>query len=197
LVTQAGGTSWQLPVAPDRREELERLITQARDADMLLLSGGVSMGEYDLVEDVLLSLGAEFLFTGVKMQPGKPVVFGWLPERENKPALPFFGLPGNPVSTQVTFACFVEPLLRAMRGASVAGPRFAQATLADDVDGKPGLTRVLPARLDSNRVRPEVQLVVWQGSGDMAANARANCYVVLPPEIEGFRAGDIVSVLLK
>jgi molybdopterin molybdotransferase len=197
LVTQAGGTSWQLPVAPDRREELERLITQARDADMLLLSGGVSMGEYDLVEDVLLSLGAEFLFTGVKMQPGKPVVFGWLPERENKPALPFFGLPGNPVSTQVTFACFVEPLLRAMRGASVAGPRFAQATLADDVDGKPGLTRVLPARLDSNRARPEVQLVVWQGSGDMAANARANCYVVLPPEIERFRAGDTVSVLLK
>ena len=155
------------------------------------------MGEYDLVEEVLLSLGAEFLFTGVKMQPGKPVVFGWLPAREGRYALPFFGLPGNPVSTQVTFACFVEPLLRAMRGAPPAGPHFAQATLADDVEGKPRLTRVLPARLDSNRIRPEVRLVVWQGSGDMAANSRANCYAVLPPEVERFRAGDVVTVLLK
>jgi molybdopterin molybdotransferase len=197
LVTTAGGQSLQLPVAPDRRDELERRIIQARDADMLLLSGGVSMGEYDLVEEVLLSLGAEFLFTGVKMQPGKPVVFGWLPERDGKAALPFFGLPGNPVSTQVTFACFVEPLLRAMRGAISAGPRFVQATLAGDVDGKPGLTRILPARLDSNRIRPEVRLVVWQGSGDMAANSRANCYAVLPPEVEKFYAGDIITVLLK
>ena len=198
LVTEVGGKPRQLPVAPDRREELERLITQARDADMLLLSGGVSMGEYDLVEEVLLSLGAEFLFTGVKMQPGKPVVFGWLPAYEGGPALPFFGLPGNPVSTQVTFACFVEPLLRAMRGAAQPhGPRFAQATLADNVDGKQGLTRVLPARLDSNRTRPEVRLVVWQGSGDMAANSRANCYAVLPPEVERFHAGDIITILLK
>ena len=197
LVTAAGGVSRQLPVAPDRREELERRIFQARDADMLLLSGGVSMGEYDLVEEVLLSLGAEFLFTGVKMQPGKPVVFGWLPARDGKPALPFFGLPGNPVSTQVTFACFVEPLLRAMRGAIPEAPRFAQATLSNDVDGKPGLTRVLPARLDSNRLRPDVRLVVWQGSGDMAANSRANCYAVLPPDVEKFCTGDVITILLK
>ena len=197
LVTAAGGEARRLPVAPDRRDELERRILQARDAEMLLLSGGVSMGEYDLVEEVLLSLGAEFLFTGVKMQPGKPLVFGWLPARDGRSALPFFGLPGNPVSTQVTFACFVEPLLRAMCGAPPEGPRFAQATLASDVDGRPGLTRVLPARLDSNRARPEVSLVVWQGSGDMAANARANCYAVLPPGAERFRAGDIVTVLLK
>ncbi|MBS1801432.1 MAG: molybdopterin molybdotransferase MoeA [Acidobacteria bacterium] len=197
LVTATGGEARRLPVAPDRREELKARILQACDAEMLLLSGGVSMGEYDLVEEVLLSLGAEFLFTGVKMQPGKPLVFGWLPMRDGRAALPFFGLPGNPVSTQVTFACFVEPLLHAMRGAAPEGPRFAQATLANDVDGRTGLTRVLPARLDSNRIRPEVRLVVWQGSGDMAANARANCYAVLPPGTERFRAGDIVTVLLK
>jgi molybdopterin molybdotransferase len=197
LVALAGGAALQLPVAADRREELERLILQGRAADLMLLSGGVSMGEYDLVEEVLLSMGAEFLFTGVRMQPGKPVVFGWLPEHGALPAVPFFGLPGNPVSTQVTFACFVEPLLRAMRGAPADGPRFVQATLADDVDGKPGLTRVLPARLTSHRVRPEVKLVVWHGSGDMAANARANCYAVLPPEVKRFRAGDVITVLLK
>ena len=131
------------------------------------------------------------------MQPGKPVVFGRVPERDGMRGTYFFGLPGNPVSTQVTFACFAEPMLRAMRGAGVEAPRFVQATLADAVQGKVGLTRVLPARLTSNRARPEVRLVVWQGSGDMAANARANCYAVLPPEVERFRAGDVISVLLR
>ena len=92
----------------------------------MLLSGGVSMGEYDLVEEVLESLGAEFFFTGVKMQPGKPVVFGRLPAVKACGSV-FFGLPGNPVSTQVTFHCFVEPLLRAMGGAAASGPRFVQA----------------------------------------------------------------------
>lgn len=197
LVAQAGGVPMRHPVAPDRRDELERMIFAARDAELLLLSGGVSMGEYDLVEEVLLSMGAEFFFTGVKMQPGKPVVFGWLPERYGMHAIPFFGLPGNPVSTQVTFACFVEPLLRGLRGAQVGGPRFVQATLCDYVGGKPGLTRVLPARLMFNRVRPEVCLVVWQGSGDMAANARANCYAVLPEDVGEFCDGDVITVLLK
>jgi molybdopterin molybdotransferase len=84
-----------------------------------------------------------------------------------------------------------------MRGAEAEGPRFVQATLTHDVDSKPGLTRVLPARLTSSRMKPEVKLVVWQGSGDMAANARSNCYAVLPPEVERFRAGDVISVLPK
>jgi molybdopterin molybdotransferase len=196
LVEEAGAVPLRLPVARDRRVELEQSIMAARAADVMLLSGGVSMGEYDLVEEVLLSLGAEFLFTGVRMQPGKPVVFGWLPEREGMHTIAFFGLPGNPVSTQVTFACFVEPLLRAMRGVPAGGPQFVQATLGDDVEARAGLTRVLPARLESSRVLPEVRLVVWQGSGDMAANARANCYAVLPPE-ERFGRGDVVTVLLK
>jgi len=197
LVSKAGGRPLRQPVAPDRRDELERSILQARTADLMLLTGGVSMGEYDLVEEVLLSLGAEFFFTGVRMQPGKPVVFGRLPKREGMPAVFFFGLPGNPVSTQVTFACFVEPMLRAMRGATVEGPGFAQATLKDEVAGKPGLTRVLPAKMISSRIRPEVSLVVWQGSGDMAANARANCYAVLPPDIERFYPGDVITILPK
>ena len=155
------------------------------------------MGEYDLVEEVLAEAGAEFFFTGVKMQPGKPVVFGRLPERGGFGARYFFGLPGNPISTQVTFHCFVEPLLRAMAGAAVQGPRFAQATLAEDAVGNPGLMRVLPARLTADQLRPEVRLVGWQGSGDLAANARANCYAVLPPEKERFAAGDVITILLR
>jgi molybdopterin molybdotransferase len=197
LVAQAGGKAVQLPIAPDRRPELEKIIRSARSCELMLLSGGVSMGEYDLVEEVLEALGAEFFFTGVRMQPGKPVVFGRLPATNDLPARFFFGLPGNPVSTQVTFHCFVEPLLRAMAGAAVRGPRFAQATLTEDVTGKPGLMRVLPARLTADRLRPEVRLVGWQGSGDLAANARANCYAVLPPEKERFAAGDVITILLR
>lgn len=197
LVTEAGGRPMRQPTAKDTREELEESILRAQTADLMLLSGGVSMGEYDQVEDVLLEMGAEFFFTGVKMQPGKPVVFGRVPEREGMRGIYFFGLPGNPVSTQVTFTCFVEPMLRAMRGAKAEGPRFVQATLQEDVPGKPNLTRVLPARLKGNLRRPEVNLVVWQGSGDMAANAQANCYAVLPADSEGFGAGDVITVLLR
>ena len=197
LVTQAGGTPMRQPAAPDRREAIEEGIRRGQTADLLLLSGGVSMGEYDLVEDALQELGAEFFFTGVKMQPGKPLVFGRVPEREGMRGVYFFGLPGNPVSTQVTFACFVEPMLRAMSGGVVQGPRFVQATLMDAIEGKSGLTRVLPARLTSTRARTEVKLVVWHGSGDMAANARANCYAVLPPEVERFQQGDVITILLR
>jgi molybdopterin molybdotransferase len=197
LVARAGGEAVRLPIAPDRRAELEEIIRSARRCELMLLSGGVSMGEYDLVEEVLETLGAEFFFTGVKMQPGKPVVFGRLPATDGFPAQFFFGLPGNPVSTQVTFHCFVEPLLRAMAGTAVLGPRFAQATLAEDAKGKPGLMQILPARLTADRVRPEVRLVNWQGSGDLAANARANCYAVLPPDKERFVAGKVITILLR
>ena len=155
------------------------------------------MGKYDLVEEVLLALGAEFFFTGVKMQPGKPVVFGRFAKSEAAPAQYFFGLPGNPVSTQVTFHCFVAPLLGAMQGATVRGPQFTQATLGEAIAGKPGLMRVLPAWLSSDRVKPEVKLVPWQGSGDLVANARANCYAVLPPDRERFAVGDVITVLLR
>jgi len=196
LVAYAGGQPVRLPIAPDRREELERIIRQALDCDLMLLSGGVSMGEYDLVEEVLLSLGAEFFFTGVRMQPGKPVVFGRLSEGDGFPARFFFGLPGNPVSTQVTFHCFVEPLLRAMSGAGGQGPRFVQATLAEDVAGKSGLMRVLPARLTTDRVRPAVKLVGWQGSGDLAGTSRSNCFLVVPPDQPALVAGETVSILL-
>jgi molybdopterin molybdotransferase len=202
LVAAAGGSAGRLEIARDTREDVWERIAQGRMWDLLLLSGGVSAGKYDLVEEVLTEFGAEFFFTGVRMQPGKPVVFGRLPARQHhpkgtpEPECYFFGLPGNPVSTQVTFHCFVEPMLRAMCGASVSGPKFVQATLAEDVAGKAGLTRFLPARWTPDLVRPEVRLIGWQGSGDLAANARANCYAVL---LDGQdpRAGDVITVLLR
>ena len=197
LVRAAGGEPLRLPIARDTRADLDRALAAARGADLLLFSGGVSMGKYDLVETALAEAAAAFHFTGVRMQPGKPVVFGSLPGPTDQSPTPFFGLPGNPVSTEVTFHCFVAPLLRSLGGEPSTGPFFAQATLAEAVEGRPGLTRLLPARLDSTRAQPSVRLIPWQGSGDLGANSRANCYAVLPPDRPGFHPGEVISILLR
>lgn len=202
LVESAGGRARVLAVARDVTSDIRERIAQGRTADLLILSGGVSAGKYDLVEEVLGELGAEFLFTGVGMQPGKPLVFGRIPGTKQAGSRAperdrfFFGLPGNPVSTQVTFHCFVEPFVRVLAGAAWTGPRFAQATLAQHVAPRSGLTRVLPAHLTGGVERTEVRIVPWQGSGDLAANARANCYAVLPDGRE-LKPGEVVSVLLR
>jgi molybdopterin molybdotransferase len=190
-VLAAGAEPVRLPIARDERGHLEAIIRTALEADLLLLSGGVSMGKYDLVEEVLLSLGAEFFFTGALIQPGKPVVFGRLVQ-EDRPIY-FFGLPGNPVSTMVTFSLFVEPLLGALCGDPARGPRFAQARLAMDVRVKTGLTRFLPARLRSDAT---VEPVAWQGSGDLASTSRSNCFLVVPDDRPLLPSGETVTVLL-
>ncbi len=203
MVHAVGGHPGRLAIAHDLRDEIRERIAQGRMWDLLLLSGGVSMGKYDLVEEVLAEFAAEFFFTGVRMQPGRPIVFGRLPPTSPdpgggvQPECLFFGLPGNPVSTEVTFHCFVEPLLRVLRGEMWTGPKFVQATLAEDVPGKHDLTRVLPAHLVPGFARTEVRVVRWQGSGDLAANAQANCYAVLPEGRDAFTAGEIVTVLLR
>jgi len=200
-VTQCGAEPLLLPILRDDCIETVAAITSAlaADADLIILSGGVSMGKFDFVEEALHKLGAEFLFTGAKIQPGKPVVFGRLPRPAGAWTY-FFGLPGNPISTLVTFALFVHPLLNTLSGEIDAGPRFALARLAADVSVKRGLTRFLPAILQSAALAPGVTAIPWQGSGDMAANARANCYLVVPDQGESgsdsLKAGVIVSVLL-
>jgi molybdopterin molybdotransferase len=193
-ILAAGAQPVRLPIARDERGDLEGVIRSALQTDLLLLSGGVSMGKYDLVEEVLLALGAEFFFTGALIQPGKPVVFGSLalPDRQ----IYFFGLPGNPVSTMVTFSLFVEPLLGALCGDPCRGPRFALARLAGDVQVKTGLTRFLPARLRSSSTEVTVEPVAWQGSGDIASSSRSNCFLVVPADRPHLAAGETVTVLL-
>ncbi len=193
-VLAAGAQPVRLPIARDEVTDLDRIIRTALEADLLLLSGGVSMGKYDLVEEVLLSLGAQFFFTGVLIQPGKPVVFGKLPVPERE--LYFFGLPGNPVSTMVTFSLFVEPLLGALCGDRERTPRFAQARLGSDVRVKTGLTRFLPAALEAEGLDVTVDLVAWQGSGDLSSTSRSNCFLVIPPDRPSLAAGETVTVLL-
>lgn len=203
LVRSNGGHASRLEIAKDTREDLRKRIAQGRTSDLLLLTGGVSMGKYDLVEEVLTEFDAELIFTGALIQPGKPVVFGRLPARPQDSSgareYPryFFGLPGNPVSTQVCFHLFVAPMLRALGGRTELAPRFVEARLAEDVPGGARVTRFLPAELESRWDGVTVRVVGWQGSGDVGANARGKVYAVLPAGVEAFRAGDTVRVLLR
>jgi len=195
MVRAEGGEAQRLKIAQDSMEALRERLAEASSADLLLLSGGVSMGKYDLVEVALREAGAEFFFTGAWIQPGKPVVFGRTP-RGSGGWLYFFGLPGNPVSTEVCFRLFVAPMLRAIAGQTEVAPRFVEARLSEDVKGNARVTRFLPAIVESDWMKVTVRVVPWQGSGDLAANARANGFVVLPSR-EGFVAGERVRVLLR
>ncbi|MFZ0305269.1 MAG: molybdopterin molybdotransferase MoeA, partial [Terracidiphilus sp.] len=202
LVRNAGGEPWSLPTAADNTPALKAALREACDAELVLISGGVSAGKFDLVEPVMASLGARFHFTGVRMQPGKPLVFGEIPSTalvQNKNSTKCFGLPGNPVSSAVTFLLFAAPVLRALAGCTHRGPRFALARLAEDVKGKAGLTRLLPAHCDFAAPPgdlPAVRRVEWQGSGDLVAMAHANCFLVLPEDAERISAGETVRILL-
>jgi molybdopterin molybdotransferase len=187
----AGGEPVLLGNAADRVEELGAKIEQGLREDMLVLSGGVSMGKYDLVEGVLKSMGAEFFFDAVAIRPGKPTVFSRV---RNKLV---FGLPGNPVSTMVTFQLFGIPAMDILSGAKARPLPLLQATLSEALHEKPGLTHFLPARLDWNAGRAQVAVLKWQGSGDIGAVSRANCFLVVPADVQDIAVGESVSVLLR
>jgi molybdopterin molybdotransferase len=213
-VQNAGGEPVRLRIAPDEREPLRALIEEGLRCDLLLLTGGVSMGKYDLVEQVLAELKAEFYFTGAEIQPGRPIVFGscgaGIPARaraSNPPSaragMPaphkryFFGLPGNPVSTMVTFELFARPMIESLAGMAPPPLIFLRARLKSVIRTKTGLKRFLPAVLSGEFENAEVELAKWQGSGDIATLARANCYVVIPPDRERIEAGEWVSLLMR
>jgi molybdopterin molybdotransferase len=201
LVAAAGGDPWVLPTAADNASALDVALAQAATADLLLISGGVSAGKFDLVEPALARIGARFHFTGVRIQPGKPTVFGDLPRPAASHSLPFFGLPGNPVSTAVTFLLFAAPVLAALAGNAESYPRFALARLAPSADrhAKAGLTRFLPAFCDFSAASgqpPQVSFVPWHGSGDLVALARSNCFLVIPEDAHGLEPGSLVRILL-
>jgi molybdopterin molybdotransferase len=219
-VSLSGGEPIILGNAKDSLEDLRAKIAAGLESDMLILSGGVSMGKYDLVEPVLKELGAETIFDAVAIRPGKPVVFALCKGK------PVFGLPGNPVSAMVTFELLVHPAVDILSG---AGPRplpFMGAVLTQRLSEKPGLTHFLPAILEcgspaaafaaSTMPTPEkrepgsrtpsassspgprtVSPIPWQGSGDVVAMAHANCLLVVPPDRETIEAGERVLVLLR
>jgi molybdopterin molybdotransferase len=219
-IREEGGEPVLLPIAPDEPQGLRSLIEEGLKPDLLLMTGGVSMGRYDLVEQVLSEMGAEFFFTGAKIQPGRPIVFGRYGRGPQglKPAssaavngtakaVPypqpagetsfgyFFGLPGNPVSTMVTFELFARPMLEALAGRSPRKLVFLHARLKSEIRTKTGLKRFLPAMLSGDLENSAVELVPWQGSGDIAATARANCYIVVPADRGHIAAGEWVAVM--
>ena len=234
-IQAAGGEPVSLPIAPDEPERLRELMADGFESDLLLLTGGVSMGKYDLVEEVLAQFQAEFFFTGAQIQPGRPVVFGRVPCGAGVPAREgerhastgfenflgghglsradhimkesgasaaeghtyFFGLPGNPVSTMVTFELFARPVLEALAGMTPRKLIFLHARLKSEIKTTPGLKRFLPAILSGEFEQADVDLVRWQGSGDIAATAAANCYIVIPPDRERIAAGEWVPVLMR
>jgi molybdopterin molybdotransferase len=184
-VAAAGAIPRVLPVAPDDPAETARLIGEGLHADLLLLSGGVSAGEYDYVESVLRSLGAVFFFDRVKIRPGAPAVFGSVEDTF------FFGLPGNPLSTSVTFAIFAQAAVELLSGMEEPVWPLTEARLTQTVREKPGLTRFLPAVLQNGKVTP----IPWRGSSDVVSLARSNSYIVIDASRELYTEGDAVPVL--
>lgn len=190
-VARHGGLPVIYPAVRDTLEASEAAIRAAAlNCDLLILSGGVSMGKYDFVEQALANLNAEFFFTGARIQPGRPAVFGRLLHEK----LYFFGLPGNPVSTLVTFALFAAPLLAALAGRTRLGPEFAEASLAQPIEAKAGLSRFLPAHVESSASGATIRPIPWQGSGDQSAAAKTNCFVVVPENTE-LQSGATVTFL--
>ena len=186
----AGATVRLLGVAPDRQDAIAEALGAGLTADVLVVSGGVSAGDYDLVEPALLELGATFLFTKVAIKPGAPLVFG----RRGETLV--FGLPGNPVSAQVTFDLFVRPALLKMQGARVLGRPRLEVVLAAAVKNRSGRKSHQPARVRFEAGRLVARPLRSMGSGDLAAHARANALVVIEKDREHAAAGETAEAVL-
>ncbi len=188
-VTRAGGIPVLLPVARDNYPSTRELVERGLQADLLLLSGGVSAGKYDIVEKVLAEAGATFYFDRVRIQPGQPLVFGRARDKF------FFGLPGNPASTMVTFEVFARAAVELLAGRDAVALPMLTARLTTVFRQKLGLVRFLPAVLSAGG--DEVTPLPWQGSSDVPALARANALLVTEEDREVWTAGEPIRVLLK
>jgi len=186
-ITRAGGVPRHLPIVRDTLDDTRQALEWAFESDLVLISGGVSRGRYDVVEPALASLGAEFYFDRVAIQPGQPTVFG-----RARGAF-FFGLPGNPAATMVTFEVLARAALELVAGHAAPGFPLSHAKLARDFRQHPGLTRFLPAALLDDEVTP----ISWSGSGDIPALARANAFLVTDPGRAEYAAGDWIRILAK
>jgi molybdopterin molybdotransferase len=189
LVSESGGIPLQLGIAKDRREELAAKIQQGLVADLLVTSGGVSVGDYDLVKRMLNELG-QMNFWKVAMRPGQPLAFGMIAGK------PLFGLPGNPVSSMVSFEQFVRPSILKMSGHKYLFRPTLQAILREDIPKKAGLVHFIRCRLAAEKGKVYATTTGEQGSGILSSMVKAQGLVVLPREQTLARAGEEVSVIL-
>ncbi|MCP3978714.1 MAG: molybdopterin molybdotransferase MoeA [bacterium] len=179
-----------LGIAGDRRDELDRMLASGLDSDLLLITGGVSVGEYDLVGRALEDLGMQLLFHKVAVKPGKPILAG------RRGACLVVGLPGNPVSTYAGFAVFVAPALRKMMGFAACDNLYVDVELDDDLRAKPGRVTYHLASVWERDGRLLARGVQASGSGDVLAMARANAFVVTGDQSRGHAPGETVRALL-
>jgi molybdopterin molybdotransferase len=188
-VVAAGGEPVLLGVGQDTVEDLRVKIREGLRHDILLVSGGVSMGKYDFVEDVFAEYGVEVFFDSVAMKPGKPTVFGFCKGTY------VFGLPGNPVSTIVAFRMFVRPVIHTLLKVSELEGGKLRARLEEQTKCDPARTAIVPAlvRFDGESYR--IRAAPWKGSSDLAGLSRANAMVILPQAGESLHAGDWVDFL--
>lgn len=196
---RAGAEAAELDIARDNRADLRRKIEQGFEFDVLLLCGGVSAGDFDLVPAVLAELGVKLVFHKIALRPGKPLWFGFKNAGSHRALV--FGLPGNPVSSFVCFELFVRLTIAALAGRGFTEPSTVTAEISHEYDHGGGRATCLPARVATPQrtaegLRPAVEILPWLGSADLAALARANGLVRLPAEKMRLSPGTPVDVLL-
>jgi molybdopterin molybdotransferase len=189
-VKSAGGIPSYLGIARDNEEDLMEKFKWALQCDMVVSSGGVSVGDYDLVKASLKKMGQEMLFWKVAMKPGKPLAFGRIDN------VPIFGLPGNPVSSFVSFEQFVRPSIRKMMGASQLSHLLVQAKLTHTVHKKAGRQHFLSAYVKWENGTCTVSPTQEQGSGILKSTVNANGLLIFPLELTEMTKGTEVTVQL-
>jgi molybdopterin molybdotransferase len=188
-VAACGATPLPLGIAPDEPQQLRAKISQGLEADVLLLSGGVSAGKLDLVPETLTGLAVSQVFHKINLKPGKPLWFG-VKDDDRGPRL-VFGLPGNPVSAFVCFHLFVRLALSRLAGGDETSIPHVAATLAAEYDQRGDRATYYPAQLDGSAVAP----IPWRGSADLRGFAAANALIHFPPGARRHQAGEQVEVL--
>jgi molybdopterin molybdotransferase len=189
LVRQAGGIPVNLGIAEDRLESVEAHLARGLECDLLVTTAGISVGEHDYVRPVLEELGAAQRFWKVRMRPGAPVGFGLLR------GIPWIGLPGNPVSTMVTFELFVRPAIRKMCGHTLLFRRAVSTRLIQPVSVKPRLQHFMRGVVVDGADGPEARLTGPQGSGILTSMVLANALLVLPEGQFDTPAGAVVQAI--
>jgi len=189
-VKDCGAIPIQLGIAKDRKEEIEEKLRQGIRADVLISSAGISVGDYDFVKDVLNDLGMEMVFWKVAMKPGKPLAFGTIGKK------PVFGLPGNPVSSMVTFEQFVRPSLLKMMGHRQLFRPTVEAILREDIHKEVGRRHFIRAFVSFEDNHYFVAVTGAQGSEILRSMVRANGLIVIPEDREIVRAGEKIKVQL-
>jgi molybdopterin molybdotransferase len=179
-----------LGIARDDKEDLQRKMLAGLERDILIITGGVSMGDYDFVRDVFSDLGLEILFSKVAIKPGKPTVFA---RRGDKLV---FGLPGNPISALVTFECFVRPALGRLCGMTRPELPRMKGELLSDMKQSPGRTAFLPAWAFWSEDGWKVEPLLWKSSADIVGFTRANATFIFPNNRDFLKRGETVELML-